>query len=140
MAVETLVQKIEMLAEQVGNAVQVVEGVERKRVLGSTSRNVFYGWLWIEEKKARWGGKAYWRVFLANGEKTHQPSVDDPCFAADFQKANGQPYRRFGLTGAWDSALSMWPVRDEKEATRIIDLVSSRINLAYKYHCESSGG
>lgn len=122
-------QKIGKLVEKFGKSVQIFE---RKRVLGFIPLTLSRGWLWIEDTHD------HWSVILANGKMTHQP-LDGHAFGADFRKDNGE--RKVGpldLTGAWKTAVSMWPIRNEEEAVRVFNLISSRVDLAFCFHCEAS--
>ncbi|MDO8507041.1 MAG: hypothetical protein Q7S53_00545 [bacterium] len=119
-------QKIAELVKRCGKSVQILE---KKRMLGFIPVTHSRGWLWIDD------ANDHWSVTLANGKTSHQ-ALGSKAFAADFRKANGE--RKIGpsdLTGVWKSALSMWPIRDEEEAVRVFDLIVSRIDLAYSYHC-----
>ena len=118
-------EKISRLMERFGRSVQIFE---RKHVLGFIPITLSRGWLWIED------ANDHWSVTLANGKTTHQP-LDGPALGADFRKDNGErKIGPFDLTGAWKSAISMWPIRNEKEAARVFGLITSRIDLAYRYH------
>lgn len=120
-------QKISKLVEQLGDSVQIFE---RKRVLGFIPLTISRGWLWLED------AGDHWSVTLANGKTTHQP-LGGPALGADFRKDSGE--RKVGpldLTGAWKSALSMWPIKNEEEAARVFTLISHRIDLALRFHCE----
>jgi len=122
-------QKISKLVERFGKSVQIFE---RKRVLGLVLVTLSRGWLWIEN------ANDHWSVTLANGKTTHQP-LGGPALGADFRKDNGEcKVGPLDLTGAWKSALSMWPIRNEEEAARVFSLIASRVNLAYRYHCTVS--
>ena len=119
-------QKIIELMKLFGRSVRIFE---RKRVLGLFSVTLSRGWLWIDD------AGDHWSVTFANGETVHQPFWG-PALGADFRKNDGE--RKIGpldLTGAWKTAISMWPIRKEEEAVRVFSLVASRVDLAYRYHC-----
>lgn len=122
-------EKIGKLVERFGKSVQVFE---KKRVLGFISITHHRGWLWIEDA----GG--HWSVTLASDKAEHQP-LNGPALCADFRKDNGE--RKIGpldLIGAWKSTLSMLPIRNEEEAIRVFNLISSQIELALHFYSEAA--
>lgn len=87
------------------------------------------GWLSIKDNGD------FWHVMYINGKDTHQP-LSGPALAADFLKASGE--RKIGpmnLTGSWKSALSMWPVKDEREATLIFEIIKNYVGQAHRFNC-----
>ncbi len=58
---------------------------------------------------------------------------------ADFMKKDGS--RKIGpmhLTGAWESAISMWPVYDHEKAEQVFEWVGNMVDWAYEYYCEDN--
>jgi hypothetical protein len=123
---KTTAEKIAKLVEQFGESVPVLD---RKKLLGIIPVTIRHGWLWVEDNDSTW------RVFLANGKSTHQP-LDGTLVGADIRKDNSE--RKTGpgeLTGTWTSAVSVWPITDEKEALSVFGRILSGINLAFRHHC-----
>lgn len=89
-----------------------------------------YQYLWIERRGP------VWTVFAASGRSGHF-AVYGSALAVDFDDATGKRVRRYGMTGAWRSALSMWPVRSERDAARaealVVDLVHEAARFAGNY-------
>jgi hypothetical protein len=99
------------------------ESVEIGRTLGIFSK----GWLSISDRGD------FWDILYTSSKDTHsyQP-LYGPALGADFLKASGE--RKIGprdLTGAWKTALSLWPVRDEREAVAVFETVKGYIERAY---------
>ncbi len=118
-------QKIAALQQRLGDTVQVYR---RKKMLCVFNRVVPGWWLWIEDQGD------YYRIFRASAQTYHSREFGK-SFAADFQKATGE--RQLGpdpFKGAWESALTMHPIKDENRAKEIFDLVTSEIDAAYQYH------
>lgn len=117
--------KISMLAEQYGKQVEVLQ---RKKILGLFPSTLHIGWLWIEDKGT------YWYVTFASGKDCHN-TLNGPAIGADFLKESGE--RRvgpLGLSGAWESALSMWPIKEEAKAISVFTRISSLIDVTFRFH------
>lgn len=71
-------------------------------------------------------------VHYTSGKDIHQP-LCGPSYIADFEKDTGRPYERNGLTGAWKTALSLWPVNDQAEAREIFQTVAGMVDDAYDH-------
>ena len=112
-----IVEKIKWLKEQHGESVEI----------GSSFYLFSKGWLNIDEND-----DAY-HVMYTSAKDTHNP-LSGPALGVDFTKATGDRYKRYGLSGAWRSALSMWPVRDEVEAHQVYMQVRRYIKSAYDYN------
>ena len=112
-----LSQKIQTLFNAHGETVQI-----GKR-FGLFSR----GWLWIEDNGDSW------HIDVANGRTSHDP-LGGSVYGIDVRKDTGERLKKPGLTGAWESAISMWPVRDEGRAEGIYRHVATRIDRAFAYH------
>ena len=118
-----IIAKIEQLYAEHGETVQIPSAPSKApwwRKLFGAINPVRPGYLWIEEKDD------HWNVQWATGRTTHNGYV--PTISVDFDKATGERWKRYGLSGAWQSALSMWPVRKEEEANIIYHRMVSHIN------------
>lgn len=117
-------------AEKIGRIVEKqglgpIQVFRRKNILGIPFK-LSRGWLSFRD------AGDFWSVLLTNGRHTHQPLYDD-ALGADFKKDDGK--RKIGplhLTGAWRSALSMWPARKDDDAIRVFNYVASMVDLAYQ--------
>lgn len=117
-------EKIQKIKNKCG---EVVEVLERKKILGIVPYTKKHGWLRISENND------HWSVAVTNGKTTHN-SLNGPAFAVDFKKENGE--RKIGpsrLTGVWRSIIFMNIVSEEKEIKEIFDLVVSKIDIVNKY-------
>lgn len=133
----TLADKVAWLHKYRGDSVHVLEVVSLP--LGDLSlfglklpgkikvRTKSHGWLWIEKHGD------YWNVALANGQGSHNP-LWGSAYSVDILVRTGARRKHLGLTGAWKSAMTTWPVRDEYEARRVWDVVVSCIEQAYQHH------
>ena len=81
------------------------------------------GWLTIKDN-----GESL-RVIYTNGKNSCTYAL-----GADFVKATGQRKVENGLLGAWESAISIWPVRDEERAVEVFNIVESHVDAAFKYN------
>ena len=95
---------------------------------GLFSFNKSKGWLSFHDRGD------HWAVFRTNGKYTHQP-LDGDALGADFLKDTGE--RKIGplsLTGAWRTAFTMHPVRDEEKAVKVFNYVARMVDLAYQQY------
>ena len=76
----------------------------------------------------------HWFVMLTNGEDSHNPAWGARAYGADFRMDDGEAHRSRHLPGAWESALTMWPVRDKDKAAGVIAYVAKVVDLAYEQH------
>lgn len=125
-----IIQKIERLLELHGETVPITGAKATsswwQRLLGAINP-IRPGYLWIDVAKHSIN------VQWATGRTTHNGY--QTTFSIDFDKATGKRYTRHGLTGAWKSALSMWPVRDESSADAYYDRIVALIE-----QCEPKEG
>ncbi len=84
------------------------------------------GWLHIEDEGNRYN------VFYTSSKDTHNRGTG-PAYMVDFEKKTGDLYARYGLTGAWKTALSLWPVDDPEEAREIFQTVAGMVDEAYNH-------
>lgn len=115
-------EKIRSLVQQYGNKIRVRRGF---RLFGRRINLWTRCWLRVEESPDHWG------VFRASGRDTHFPIPYGPVIAADFRKDTGALHTAHGLTGAYMTALSLWPVRDETKARIIYIEICALIDSAY---------
>lgn len=117
-------QKIRALYERHrGQPIQVFE--TEKILRGWISFEKSRGWLDIQDEGN------YWAVTFMNGQDGRS-LLDEPTYGADFTKdTGGRMISPPLLTGAWKTAITTWPVEEEKEANRIFDHVSRMVDLAY---------
>lgn len=87
------------------------------------------GWLNIED------GGDYWSVMWTSNKDYHSILAGRPAIVAEFRKSTGDRNTFFGLSGAYKSAISMWPVRDKEEADRIFTEVTRHIKNAHRHNC-----
>ena len=88
------------------------------------------GYLWISDERTHWG------VTIANGETSHNRAFGARAYGADFRKEDGE--RRIGppgITGAWQTAITMWPVRSEEKAIEVFNYVAGLVDQAHAFHC-----
>lgn len=76
----------------------------------------------------------YWFVLLTNQKDSHNRAGGSRAYAVDFRKDDGEVHERFSHSGAWKSALTVWPVMEEDEAKRIVDYVARMVDLAHEQH------
>jgi len=116
-------EKLAMLAELGKSA----PAISRGTWLGFIPRKKHHGWVGAEDRGD------HWFVLWTNGEQAHSRAGGLQCYAADFRKDNTLPYTRSpDWTGAWESAIRLWPVyEDEHEkAERISRFIRERVDLA----------
>lgn len=113
------IEKIQTLFKQYGESVQI------GKFLGIISK----GWLSITEKECCYS------VLYTSEKDAHYPlKSGGPALEIDFNKVTGERHRSLGFTGAWKTALSMWPVYNEQEANEVYDTVKSYVDKAYNYN------
>jgi hypothetical protein len=83
------------------------------------------GWLWVEDHDQ------YWTIWVSSFRTIGLPGGSPPV-AADISKETGERWQRHGLTGAWRTAISAWPVNDENVARQIFELVVERVNHVHE--------
>jgi hypothetical protein len=122
-------EKIKELIEKCGDSIKVFQ---KKKIFGVIPIFLSKKFLWIDEESD------CWYVTLANGEKSH--ILFDQAIGAEFRKSDGlrnnSPESNY--TGVWSSALTMHPVKDEKRAIEIFDLILERIEFAFQCYCAST--
>lgn len=85
---------------------------------------IFGNWLWIDKEKD------CWNVTIASGPDYHN-SLWGPAYSADFNKKTGERLSTTGFTGVYETAVTMWPIRNEKKAVRIFSYVAEEVDSAY---------
>ncbi|MBI4435015.1 hypothetical protein HY635_04380 [Candidatus Uhrbacteria bacterium] len=117
-------EKLAALEQRFGKHVEVFETVRICWIIPFTRSR---GWLSIK------GEEAHWAVLWTSDRDTHSPLLGS-AIGVDIRKDDGTRYRPAGLTGAWRSAISLWPARDEGEADQIERRMRHLIELAYRWH------
>ncbi len=81
------------------------------------------GWLWIFKERE------HYHVQWATGKTTHF----SPCksYGVDICFKTGKRHSVYKLTGAWHSALSMWPIYGESSADCVYNYI---VDLVEKTH------
>jgi len=118
-------EKLAALAERFEDPVEVLE---RVRLLWFIPFTRCRGWFSIEDNGD------HWAVLWTSHRDTHDPLFHGSAIAADVRKDTGERHQRAGLSGAWRTALSLWPVRNENDAERIFRHVQHLVDLAYRWH------
>jgi hypothetical protein len=67
---------------------------------------------------------------LTSFKNSHHPFLGN-AISADFRKDNGERYTFWGWPGVCESALTMWPVRDEQRAKNIFNYISNQVHEVY---------
>ncbi len=116
-------EKLEALAARGRSA----PAISRGTVLGFIPRKRHHGWVSAEDRGD------HWFVLWTNREDAHSRIGGQKCYAADFRKDNALPYTRSpDWTGAWESAIRLWPVyEDEREkAEWVFRFIRERVDFA----------
>jgi hypothetical protein len=111
------VDKIQALLDNKGTSVEI------GRSFFSGSK----GWLAIEDKGD------YFSIMYTSDKDTHSP-LAGPALMLDLDKETGTRRQAAGLSGAWRSALSMWPVRDAGEIESVQKKMTALIDAAYEHN------
>lgn len=95
------------------------------------------GWLSIEDLED------HWHVMWTSHKDTHDwHGTKQHAVGIDVDKKSGllrtvgKAGEPFYLSGAWKSAISMWPVREPEAAQEILDAMSARIAAAHKHYIQ----
>ncbi len=123
------VDKITKLFEKFGKVVQIQY---RKKFLGLIPYTYRGWWMSFEDKDD------HWFVFLTNGRDSHCRMFGASAIGADFSKKDNVLYSRLNMSGAWKSAISMWPVQDEQESIEIFEEIKFYIDKTYEHHFSQS--
>lgn len=86
------------------------------------------GWISIDDKGD------HWFVLWTNRRDSHNRAGGVKCYAADFRKDTGLPYKLAkNWTGAWESAIGLWQVHTEEQekADKIFEYIRDCIELAF---------
>ena len=117
-------EKVAKLLAQVGKAIPIKV---KKKFLGLFPYVVHHGWLWIDDHSD------HWHVAIASDERNHCPQRLD-YMGVNISKETGERIiGECGNTGAWQVAMSLWPVRDEEKAVRYTEAVLRATEQAYEY-------
>ena len=119
-------EQIQWLVKYVGNHIKVRRKVPGLwRIFGKWSSN---GWLSLDDKGD------YWAVLWTSNRHVHNPLAGS-AFGVDVNKADGLRVRgSLDLTGAWKSAISMWPIRNEEDAKVVYVKLLAMINESYEFY------
>lgn len=132
----TYAEKIRELAHRFKEPIEITETETKTRFWGLFTSTTTHsrGWMSFDAKDV------HFFVMLTSHKDSHCPlKCGWNAIAADFRKDNGERWVRHGLSGVWESALTMWPVKEGDEAIRIFNRVSRMIDVAYsKYIAHSS--
>ena len=82
-------------------------------------------------------GKDYWFVLLTNHPDGHNRAGGVKTWGADFRMDDGEIYQRAGMSGAWESIISVWPVEGKNKAAKVFSHVAEMVDLAYEQHIGS---
>lgn len=85
------------------------------------------GWLSIDDKDT------HFAVMYTSDKDTHGP-LSGPAYMLEINKQTGARQETAGLSGAWKSALSMWPVRGADEIAQVEKIMRGHIDAAYEYN------
>lgn len=120
-------EKLAALHQRFGKLVEVCE---RKQILWCLPLTLHSGWVSIEDKED------HWAVLWTSDRDTHDPLFHGPAIGIDVRKDTGERHRiaGAGLSGAWRTAVTLWPVRDDGEAEEVFRRVQRLVDLAYSYH------
>lgn len=85
------------------------------------------GWIAVDDEPDRWF------VIWTNQKNHHNRAGGARCYAVEFRKDTGAPRSDGDWTGAWESAISLWPVtkKDQDKANSIIADITECVDLAY---------
>lgn len=89
-----------------------------------------YGWLYLTDKSD------HISVLFILGEMSNRIYLS--AYAVDIDKRDGSLFQRNGLSGAWKSAVRMWPVKEEELIKDIFEDVKEKIDIAYEWHMNNS--
>jgi len=123
----SLVEKLSFLASR-GESFPVTRWKKFLWLIPYRSRG---GWISIEVKD----DKDVFFVMWTDSKDSHLPHISGSAYAVDIRRDTGELNNRFGQTGAWKSAISMWPIYDDNraEAERIFGVMKYRIDVAYAW-------
>lgn len=85
------------------------------------------GWLHIEDKQD------YYSIMWTTDKETHSRAFGTRAHMIDLDKATGKLHQKYGFSGAWESAISMWPVKEEEDIKRVFNIMKARIDIAYEW-------
>ena len=74
------------------------------------------GWLYIDDKDD------HFNVGWSTSSTSHD-LMARPFYSVDVSKETSLMRQVYGLTGAWKTALSLWPVHDKDEAQEIFQMI-----------------
>lgn len=102
-----LSQTISELQKKHGDSIPIRKST--KHFFGLVTKTTTETWLWISDEGSHWN-------VTAASSKSHHNARSGPAYAVDIDKINGSLRAEHGLTGAWKTALSIWPIRNKDEA------------------------
>lgn len=81
------------------------------------------GWLWLDDHSD------YWSIYLTSDKRYHVSF--GPVYIVDIDKSTGLLKNDMGSTGAYKTAISVWPIRDPDEAHAIYLNILNKIDTVY---------
>ena len=63
-----------------------------------------------------------------------------PLYGVNICKETGALRSKHGLTGAWKTAISIWPISDKKEAQEVFSMMLRLINRCYTASLKEESG
>ena len=124
--IEALFQRSSDVSENGDRYVEVGRDVPRLSWLFAARSK---GWLTITEKPDSWF------VLFGGGRDVIDVGEGDSLIGAAFYKGSGDLVQRYPAeTGAWESAVNIWPVYDETRAQEVVTDLVSKIDEAHNYH------
>ena len=80
---------------------------------------------------------SHWHVLITNRADCQERAWGAVARGVDFRTDNGEIYQESGLSGAWESIISMWPVEEEDKVAEVFSHVAKMVDLAYEQHIGS---
>lgn len=118
----TVAQKIEAIIKHHGDSAPITKPSTFLWGLFSWLRPN-KGWLWLEDHND------YWSIYLASDKHYHNGVGS--AYVVDVSKSTGLLKNDIRSTGAYKSAVSLWPVRDPDEAHAIYINILNKIDIVY---------
>jgi hypothetical protein len=128
------------MASVTGSATTTIQKLETLAKLGESheiGKEFFFfskGWIAIEDED-----DSYF-VHYTSDKDSHNRAFGATSYAASFEKGTGDLKPGPGdLTGAWKTAISLWPVRDPAEAASVHKLMRDLVHEAYDNRVKRDG-
>lgn len=117
--------KIQALYEKHGSIVKIE--VMRPLIFGLFKRKVTLCYLWIDRNEDR----QEW-VVTKSSDRNYHSTYTFRATAATYDNHGARKEGPGVMTGAWETAISMWPVYKEKRAVEIYEEINKLIDFAYE--------